>query len=298
MDSAPNRIRVAPAIALGIAGLTVLIVSLSATGYGYAAWTRPWRTSMLWHGWLNTAQGTSAALAILSAAWIIWGTGRLTTRLAVSAAWMTLVILLWQVLFRVPRLPWLRYEQQFLAASIWLLAIGLVAAAWRFGIRVVDPAGQVLATDPRSRQMSLLGLLSLMTGVAIMLAGVRLILPREFSTWSLNGDDIFALLAQVSGTLLVASTVITCFHVPRPVWLNLALASGFILVIAVLHLVAYGQSYRFNLLPPDPQLQVKAVYYAVLAAWLLAAVGVMHRCGLRLRRCAPWGRVMPLPAAS
>ncbi|HUE74105.1 MAG TPA: hypothetical protein VMP01_24705, partial [Pirellulaceae bacterium] len=289
-------IRVAPAIALGIAGLTVLIVSLAVTNYGYAAW-RPWRASLVWQGWVNTAQGTSAALAILSGAWIIWGTGRLTTRLAVSAAWMTLVLLLWQVMFRLPRVPWLRYEQ-FLAASIWLAAIGLVAAAWRFGIRVVDPAGQVLATDPRSRQMSLLGLLSLMTGVAVMLAGVRLILPREFSTWSITGDDIFGLLAQVSGTLLVASTVITCFHVPRPVWLNLALASGFILMIAVLHLIAYGQSYRLNLLPPDTHLQVKVVYYAVLAAWLLAAVGIMHLCGLRLRRCAPWGRVMPLPAAS
>jgi hypothetical protein len=287
-----------PAIALGIAGLTFLIVALSAIDYGYTAWGRPWRSSTIWQCWLTAAQGTSAALAIAAAAWIIWGTGRLTTRLAVSAAWMTLVILLWQVLFRVPYWPWLKYEQHFLSASIWLVAIGLLAAAWRFGIRLVDPADHILGSDPRSRQMSLLGLLSLMTGVAIVLAGLRLIVPREFSRWSITGDDVFAMLSQVSGTLLVASTIITCFHVPRPAWLNLLLAVGFILAIAALHLLAYGQSYRLILLPPEPRIQVKALYYGVLAAWLLAAVGVLKLCGLRLRRCVPWERGMPLAAAS
>jgi hypothetical protein len=298
MDSAQHRIRVTPAIALAMTALVVLLVSLSATDYGLGRGLRWWRTSLAWHGWLNAAQGTSAALAILAAAWIVWGAGRLTTRLAVSAASLTLVLLLWQVLFRVPRGPWLRYEQQLLVASIWLLAIGLVAAAWRFGIRVVGPTGQILGADPRSRQMSLLGLLSLMTGVAIALAAVRLVLPRNIADWNLSGDDVFALLIQIVGTMLVTSTVITCFHVPRPTWLNLALAGGFLLVIAVVHLAAYGQAYRMTVLPPEPRLQVKGVYYVVLAGWLLAAAGVLHVCGLKLRRCAPWGRVMPLAAAS
>lgn len=298
MDSAQHRLRMAPAIALAVAALVVLFVSLSATDYGWGQGLRPWRTSLAWHGWLNAAQGTSAALGILAASWIVWGTGRLTTRLATSAASLTLVLLLWQVLFRVPRWPWLRYEQQFLAASIWLVAIGLVAAAWRFGIRVVGPNGQILGADPRSRQMSLLGLLSLMTGVAIALAAVRLVLPRDFADWYPTDDDVFALLIQIGGTMLVASTVITCFHVPRQTWQNLVLAGGFIVVIAVLHLAAFGQTYRMTLLPPEPRLQVKGIYYAALAGWLLAAAGVLHVCGLKLRRCAPWGRVLPLAAAS
>ncbi len=300
--TSPQRIRVEPAIGLGIAALAVLVASLALIDYGsvlgFTPGPRSWRTSMWWQGWLNAGQGTSSALAILAAAWIIWGTGRLTTRLAVSAACLTLLLLLWQVLFHMPRWPWLKYEQQLLVASTWLVAIGLVAAAWRFGIRVVDFAGQELNADPRSRQMSLLGLLSLMTGVAIVLAGARLVLPREFSNWSVTGDDVFAMLTQVSGTMLVASAIITCFHVPRTAWLNLALALGFILAIALLHLAAYGQSYRYNLWPPEPRLQVKGIFYAVLAGWLLVAVGVLRVSGLSLRRCAPWGRVMPLAATS
>jgi hypothetical protein len=298
MNQAEHRIRVAPAIALAAAALVVLLVSLLATDYGLGRGLRWWRTSLAWIAWLSAAQGTSAALGILAASWIVWGAGRLTTRLAVSAATLTLLLLLWQGLFRAPRAPWLRYEQQLLAASIWLVSIGLVAAAWRFGIRIVGPSGNVMGADPRSRQMSLLGLLSLMTGVAIALAAVRLVLPRDLADWRLTSDDVLALLIQIGGTMLVTSTVITCFHVPRPTWQNLALASGFILVIAVLHLAAYGQAYRMILLPPEPRLQVRGVYYAVLAGWLLAAAGVLHVCGLTLRRCAPWGRILPLAATS
>jgi hypothetical protein len=137
--------------------------------------------------------------------------------------------------------------------------------------------------------MSLLGLLSLMTGVAFVLAGVRLILPRDLANWNITGDGIFALLTQISGTMLVTSAVITCYHVPRPAWLNLALAVGFILVIATLHLVAYGQSHRFNLLPPEPLLQVKpsTAWCGGVAAprWRFAPAG-----SCRLRRgdgCCP-----------
>ena len=296
MDRIVRRLRPETALALPVAALTALIFALAMIDV--AMGLRGWRNSIQWHTWFNVAQGTSAALAIYAGTWIVWGTGRLTTRLALSAAAVIVVLFVWQVQFRASRSPWLKLEQQFLAATIWLLSIGLVAAAWRFGIRVVDHQGQIVNADPRSRQMSLLGLLALMSGAAIVLAGVRQILPRELGEWSITGDDVFAILAQLSGTMLVASTVITCFHVPRRRWLNLALAAGFMVVIGVLHVVAYGQSYRLSVLPLDPRVAVKGIYFAVLSAWLLAAAGALHLCGLRLRRCAPWGRVLPLPAAS
>ena len=298
MDSAVRRIRPETALALPVAALVCLFVSLSVTGIQFAPGLRHWRASLDWHAWFNVAQGTSAALAIYAGTWIVWGTGRLTTRLAVSAAGITVVIFLWQILFPALRGPWLKLEQQFLVATIGLLSVVLVAAAWRFGIRVVDHQGQIVNADPRSRQMSLLGLLALMSGAAIVLAGVRQVLPRDLGEWSITGDDVFAILAQLSGTLLVASTIITCFHVPRRRWLNFALATGFLVVIGVLHVAAYGQSYRFPVLTLDPRVWIKGVYFAVLSAWLLAAAGMLHLCGLRLRRCAPWGRMLPLPTAS
>ena len=290
-----RRIRPETVLALPVAAVVVLCFALSMIDVALGA--RGWRTSMSWHAWFNAAQGTSAALSICAGAWIVWGTGRLATRLALSTAGMTLLLLLWQVRFRFPRVTWLVYEQQFLTATIWLLSIALVAGAWRFGIRVVDSRGQVVGADPRSRQMSLSALLALMTGVAIMLATARLVLPRELASWRITGDDVFALLVQLSGTLLTASTVITCFHVPRMLGLNVALAVGFMVVIAALHMVAYGHSYRYFLLPPDPRVQVEAIYFAVLAGWLLSGVGILHLAGLHLRRCAPVGRAMPLPAA-
>jgi hypothetical protein len=91
------------AVAAGLAALAFLIGSLLVISYGSWPGFRPWRTSIPLHIWLNAAQGTSAALAILAAAWIVWGAGRLTTRLAVSAVALALVILLWQVIVRVPR---------------------------------------------------------------------------------------------------------------------------------------------------------------------------------------------------
>jgi hypothetical protein len=245
--------------------------------------------------WLMTAQGTSAALAILAAAWIVWGTGRLTTRMAVSACWLMVVVLIWQLLPTMSRWFGTRTEQQLLAFGTWLGAIGLCAAARRFGIRIIDRADHPLASDPRSRQMSLLGLLALMSGVAVILGLLRRLMPQGGIDWSPSGDDVFRLIAQISASLLVASTIITCFHVPRSLWLNLLLVSIFVPVIAVLHLVAYGQTYRMYLYPPDFRIQVRTAHYLALTLWLLAAVGLLRACGLRLRQLR--SATEPIPTA-
>lgn len=293
MDTLRRRFGALPAMGLALAGTAALTAILFYLSRG----TLP-RGFFIRACWLMTAQGTSAALAILAAAWIVWGTGRLTTRVAVSACWLTVIVLLWQWLFPGTS-RWLgtRNEQQLLAVGTWLGAIGLCAAARRFGIRVVDRANHALASDPRSRQMSLLGLLALMSGVAVILGVLRRVLPQGGIDWVPNGDDIFRLIAQIAGSLLVASTVITCFHVPRRLWLNLLLVCAFVPVIAVLHLVAYGQTYRLYLYPPDFRIQVRAFHYVALSLWLLSAVGLLRMSGLRLRQL-PKSRAEFIPLAS
>lgn len=283
MNISRGRAGIALAMTLALAGSSALAVNLIYL----PGLPRPRGMFLVTNGWLMTAQGTSAALAILAAAWIVWGTGRLTTRLAVSALWLVIVLLLWQRLFPFRGLLFFKYEQQWLAFGTWLGAIGLCAAAWRFGIRVVDRCGQVLGSDPRLRQISLLGLLALMSGVAAALGVARLFVPREASEWNFTVDDAFRLLAQIGGSLLAASTVITCYHQPRAPWKNLLLTVGFVAAIAVLHMIAWGQSYRMHLFPPDPRVELRGIHYLPLTAWLLLAVGIMSACGLRLRRRLP-----------
>ena len=235
--------------------------------------------------WRMAAQGTSSALAFLAAAWVVWGSGRLTTRAALSSLTVVVLALLW--LFISSRgWRWLgpRAEYQLLTLGTWLGGLVLCAAAWKFGIRIVDRSGRSLAGDPRSRQMSLLGLLALMSGAAVTLAVLRRLIPSGGLNWHPTGDDLFRLVAQMIASLLVASTLITCFHVPRPLWLNLLLVCAFVPAIAALHLVAYGQTYGMSLFPPDLRIQLRIFHYLALTGWLLAALGLLSGCGLRLRR--------------
>lgn len=235
--------------------------------------------------WRMAAQGTSSALAFLAAAWVVWGSGRLTTRAALSSLTAVVLALLW-FLISSRGFRWLgpRTEYQLLTLGTWLGGLMLCAAAWKFGIRIVDRSGRSLAGDPRSRQMSLFGLLALMSGAAVTLAVLRRVIPSGDLIWNPTADDVFRLVAQIIASLLVASTLITCFHVPRPLWLNLLLVCAFVPAIAALHLVAYGQTYGMMLFPPDLRIQVRIYHYLALTGWLLAALGLLSVCGLRLRR--------------
>lgn len=246
--------------------------------------------------WRMVAQGTSTALAIVAAAWMVWGSGRLTTRAALSALLMVVVVLIWLLVSRGGS-RWLgpRNEYQLLTVATWLGAVGLCAAARRFGIRLVDAAGRPLAGDPRSRQMSLLGLLALMSGVAILLGILRQVMPQDIVRWRPTADDVIRLIAETGASLLVASTLITCFHVPRPGWLNLTLSIGLIAVIAALHIAAYGQLYRMPFIPLDVRMQARGLHFLALTAWLLAAVGALRLCGWRMRRLAPAATLLPEP---
>ena len=249
--------------------------------------------------WFISAQGISSALVILAAAWIVYGPGRLMTRLATAACWVGVMLVLWHALLRTPRWPWIKYEEHAITLGTWLGAIGLFAAAWRFGIRILDAKGRTPASDPRSRQFSLAALLALLTGVAIVLGFLRLIVPsKELEWWRPSPDEVLRLVSQIASSLLVASTIVTCFHVRRPAWLNLVLCGSFTLAIAVLHLLTYGQLWRMYLFPPEPRLLVMGVHYLQLAPWLLAALALLHCYGLRLERCSVMGRPVLLAAGN
>ena len=251
-----------------------------------------WRVTSDWTPesrrlWLHAAYATHAAIAILSAAWVAFGPGRLSTRFSVMLAWMLLLLLLpWQVRFGRRQASLDFAGVAIVSLGMWLGALTLMAAARHFGIRLTSIDGRPVAEDRRNWQFSILGLLAVMTEVALAIAIFRSVTRMRGIDWELSEDDAFWLLARILNSLLVASTVITCFHVPRPWWRNVLLAGAFVGAITSLHVAAIVQYSRFFPMLPVPfAFTVWGLYYGIVLAWLVAAVGLLEWSGYSLRRC-------------
>lgn len=239
--------------------------------------------------WLHAAFGTHGAIAILAAAWVLFGPGRLSTRFAAMFAWMLLLLLLpWRPYFR-SRFHLLSADPLMVAVvslGTWLGTIVLMAAARRFGIRLVDASGQPVADDRRNWQFSILGMLAVTTDVALGTAIFRVMYERRAASWEFTYDDGFWMLVRILNCVLVASTVVTCFHVERPWWRNVLLAAAFVAAITTLHVGAINQYARyFPLMSTEDAAALWGTHYTVVLIWLLAAVGLLHASGYHLRRC-------------
>jgi hypothetical protein len=269
-----------PVLAIALLGTSVLVLML---GVQALRWNRGWPIELR-QLWLYGAQGTHAALVTLAAIWVALGRGRLSTRVAVSLAWMLVLLAPWCLGAR-PRLIFFQCLNALVVGfGVWTGALVLLAAARRFGIRLVDSSGRCAATDPRDWQFSIFGMFVLTTEAGVAISLWRLLGWNQQDFQAVTYDDFFWMLVRIVNCLLVLSTIITCFHVPRVWWHNLLISMGFLAAIVLLHAAALVQYTEFPLLPPRMGVLVWGVHYSVMFAWLMGALAIAYAHGFRLRR--------------
>lgn len=169
-----------------------------------------------------------------------------------------------------------------LAAAIvqWVFTVLMFSGAWSFGIRLVDREQRIIESG--ATQFSLLDLMLFTAEVGLALGIARIIWPQFVAR---GWDPLWLIdwLALTGGNLLLFNAVVTCFHVPRPVWKNLLLTSLFATIItglevfALWKLAALGEGW-------SPFVAPLLLFNAGQLAWLVFGLWRLEKAGIRLRR--------------
>jgi hypothetical protein len=162
----------------------------------------------------------------------------------------------------------------------WLFTLAMFSAAWSFGIRLVDRGQQVLQRE--ARQFSLMDLMLFTAEIAVALGLARMIWP-QFVARGWDPLWLYDWLALAGGNLLLFNAVVTCFHVPRPVWKNVLLSAVFALLITGLEVFALWRMAAPGNRWPG-YIEPLLLFNAAQLAWLLFALWRLERFGIFLRR--------------
>jgi hypothetical protein len=241
-------------------------------GYGYEAATFA----------LFAARGTGVALTVIAAGWLVWGAGRLVARLTASVSVLATVLVLWHRLY-VPESPWNVLSQHISSLLTFVGSGVLLAGASRLGLCFASAAN---AADRglQKWQVSILDLLAITSGAAILLAATRGYVPTDRSSWRLSQDEVVWALLQAAANLLIVATVVTCFHERRPWWRNVMISAGLSAAVAAMHVFALSRLLELPLLPLDPALLARGIHHAVNFAWLICGLGALRLAGFRFCR--------------